>query len=994
MKTIIPILFAFFWCNFTLNAQINLLKDINTSYDVNCGSLPTFGVELNGFAYFSANTGMMGQLMKSNGTKEGTFLVKELNLDNITFNPIFLTVFNSRIYYVVSDNQNQYELWVTDGTSNGTSLVLKNVTIIHGVVQNKLLFTHNDKVHGYELWTIDAANQIQLLKDLAPGINDFRCGKFKVIQGKGYFINQINLSGLGIYQTDGTAQGTFQIETSLVVDNTDSPFYEFNDEIYFTTTEDLGYKKQLWKSNGQPNSAVMLKEFNWKIMGEFTNDSNFLYFSASDSTSGGLWKTDGTSNGTSLLKDFFSTQPNYPFPTDLICLNNEVYFNLDRTFWKSQGTPISTIKLKEINFLKPKVYANHLLFSSADTNNLMTFWKSDGSQAGTTQILNVFPYFDIKNSLILNTNLILSLYDSAYNYELWKIDSTFSPILIKDLNKCQMQANPNQLTVFNDQIIFSADDGVNGREIWLSKGANQQTTMLKDIRSGSKSSYPKDFKVLNSLLFFAADDGVHGEELWKTDGTAIGTELLLDLNPDTLNASPSNFNIVNNYLVFSIEKQGNYELWSTDGSLANTQKIADLDYDQSYYAFNNELYFSGYDPVHGRELWKTDGTVGGTQLVKDFDPLIGNGSILRHYFIYQNELYFTCTSQGNIQKWKTNGTTNGTVLADYSIDFYKTMTIDSLLFSINSNKELWRTNLNGSQSFKVVPQDTNLLISNVKSLIYFNNEFYFIAYDSINNYGIWKTNGLTKQATIVKSIYFDKDLNNNDNYLEFLKVINGYLYFSAQSKHYGIELWRTDGTSCNTYRMTDLNIGEFSSLPQNLVSFDDHIYFTATASQEGNEIWYFKDTLTDQPFSVIDNSLNNNYFTTQIEADAYTWINCETNEIVQSGAMNFYYPTLNGKFKVQVNHNGCIKNSECIEFLGNISEFENFIFPNPTNSMLTVKLNSNEGNIKIANSQGMVLLNQTIYDHQALNVAFLANGIYYLYIETNLGTELKTFVKF
>ena len=44
--------------------------------------------------------------------------------------------------------------------------------------------------------------------------------------------------------------------------------------------------------------------------------------------------------------------------------------------------------------------------------------------------------------------------------------------------------------------------------------------------------------------------------------------------------------------------------------------------------YQNELFFSANDSIHGSELWKSDGTEGGTLLVKD----------LPDYFLHPEEL--------------------------------------------------------------------------------------------------------------------------------------------------------------------------------------------------------------------------------------------------------------------------------------------------------------------------------------------------------------------
>src|SRR5258706_11284023 len=75
---------------------------------------------------------------------------------------------------------------------------------------------------------------------------------------------------------------------------------------------------------------------------------------------------------------------------------------------------------------------------------------------------------------------------------------------------------------------LSADDVVSGRELWKSDGTVGGAVQVKDIAPGvgsvggilaPLSSSPSGFTVFNNALYFSADDGVNGRELWKTDGT-------------------------------------------------------------------------------------------------------------------------------------------------------------------------------------------------------------------------------------------------------------------------------------------------------------------------------------------------------------------------------------------------------------------------------------------------------------------------------------------
>ena len=69
--------------------------------------------------------------------------------------------------------------------------------------------------------------------------------------------------------------------------------------------------------------------------------------------------------------------------------------------------------------------------------------------------------------------------------------------------------------------IFTANDGVNGTELWRYNGAGAPV-LLKDIYPGSGSSSPGGLTRVGATLFFQAQ-GSSPAELWKSDGTAATT---------------------------------------------------------------------------------------------------------------------------------------------------------------------------------------------------------------------------------------------------------------------------------------------------------------------------------------------------------------------------------------------------------------------------------------------------------------------------------------
>jgi ELWxxDGT repeat protein len=202
------------------------------------------------------------------------------------------------------------------------------------------------------------------------------------------------------------------------------------------------------------------------------------------------------------------------------------------------------------------------------------------------------------------------------------------------------------------------------------------------------SSAPDNFFEFNNKLYFTADDGVHGEELFVSDGTSEGTKLVTDMRPGAneygkLSSFADNFVKFNDKLYFTADDGVHgTELFVSDGTGSGTKLMADLysgensygfaysSYPDNLIEFNGRLYFTANDGVHGTELLVSDGTPEGTQLVADLYP--GENS----YFGYINssspsdltefngKLYFTADDGENGRElFVSDGTPEGTQLA-------------------------------------------------------------------------------------------------------------------------------------------------------------------------------------------------------------------------------------------------------------------------------------------------------------------------------------------
>ena len=196
--------------------------------------------------------------------------------------------------------------------------------------------------------------------------------------------------------------------------------------------------------------------------------------------------------------------------------------------WKTDGSSNGTIMVKDI---EKGISGSSFWFIDLITNytsrHLVTCIAQTGQLMGRSPIKTVNI---VKNMRLGFTELNGDLYFSANNMvhgaELWKSNGTGAGTeMIKDINP-SYSSSPSYLTAFKGELYFQANSTGYGVELWKSDGTTNGTVMVKDIASGDGSSFPSSFAIFANELYFHANNGINGDELWKTDGTVNGTVMV------------------------------------------------------------------------------------------------------------------------------------------------------------------------------------------------------------------------------------------------------------------------------------------------------------------------------------------------------------------------------------------------------------------------------------------------------------------------------------
>ena len=479
----------------------------------------------------------------------------------------------------------------------------------------KLYFSAKNADNGLELWVYDGQD-VTLFKDINPGAAGSDVQNLYILNGKLVFIADDGTHGPEWWTSDGTESGTNMIIDLLPGSeggainccNGDigNSIIVFKDELYFNSN--IGsFQRRLYKSDGTADGTVEFARLNGnqRSAENFTIFQDNLYF---DVVFEGFWKTDGTTDGTIMIreKDHEGNQfdPAYIYNMGdyMIMINGP-----DWDLWRSDGTEAGTTLIKEFvnagaQNNQGEFFINYdgiAYFVAAEISDNGELWRSDGTENGTYEVIDLednsafIPIVPRKKVLFKDLLYYIGGKDET-GFQLYSTDGTETGTqeisMLDDWVNGEIYFQSD--LVNTEDFIFFVGGRAFDRQLWYSDGTTAGTAEI-EVNANGEATPERLFFFDNKLIFFANGDGVGYEPHYVDVNTLSSTE-------DDLTAP--NFNIFPNPATrtiqisayFKVDRYSVYDIMGNRiGSNTFSDKINVANFDNGIYIIELEEASTG-----------------------------------------------------------------------------------------------------------------------------------------------------------------------------------------------------------------------------------------------------------------------------------------------------------------------------------------------------------------------------------------------------------------
>ena len=684
------------------------------------------------------------------------------------------------------------ELWITDGTRNGTRELIDIVMGPGGsrpewitAFGSGWLFTAEDGVHGRELWFTDGtAQRTSMVVDLEPGANSKLQGIYGVANGLAFLAN-----GGELYVSDGTARGTRRVPVQTngfraALPSNYTWLVTSKGLFFYPWTTQHGY--ELWFSDGTASGTRLLREFvpgtgSPAIAGQMCEFAGGVAHTvmAGQAPQSLLVFSDGTVMGT-----FDLSASTVRFIDHLIVppvvYRNRIYFvaidsvSAQFELWVADAKANSaTLVLSSpvgqpLLFDRMFVSGGKLWLARSTTAHGLEWWMSDGTAAGTRLAFEIEPgpgTQQLHFGCTLPGGFCFFRTVGLKQMEFWFSDGTLGG------TKKLADASPKIVSwgrwafPFGSRCLYLHETATDGAEPYVSDGTVSGTSLLRNIALpfGIADSKPHTFAEQGGRAFFVADDGRGGWEPFLSMGSPNTSRQVMDIAVGKVGSDPRELTDAGGLLCFSALWPGvGREPVLSDGLRSGTRLLKDIhpgtaSSDPGHFtSFRDEIWFSAKGPA-GSGIWRSDGTSAGTQQVfgKPLDLTSAGGPLT----VAGSKLYFSRSGAQGVELWVTDGTRAGA-----------------------------RQVRPAGASLHVLPAAR--MSYSVRAVR--GHELFFFARDSALQDGLWATDGSVAGTRRLGPVGFD------------LELSGGAVYWLRSQPIASVALWRTDGTASGTLELATI----------------------------------------------------------------------------------------------------------------------------------------------------------------------------------------------